>query len=307
MDLYMAGSTFKGLDEWLQEKGYNKLLSQENDRRIIATWIEAKRKGQASNSKLFIDSGAFSAHTKGIEIDVDEYIEYLNENDDAFTIYAQVDKIPGRFGQPKTREEKLEAPRISWENYLYMVERLKSPKKLLPVFHQGEDFKWLHNILEYRDKNGEPIEYMGVSPANDVSTVLKDKWLRSVYDIITRSSNPNIKTHALGMTSLKVLEKYPFTSADSTSWIMTAVNGSIFSDYGTILVSDVSKNNPSHYNFLHPTAKQTILDFISKHGFTMEQLSTDYKQRELYNITYLMDWASKYKVKPTSWKISKLF
>ena len=42
-------------------------------------------------------------------------------------------------------------------------------------------------------------------------------------------------------------------------------------------------------------------------GFTMEQLSTDYKQRELYNITYLMDWASKYKVKPTSWKISKLF
>ena len=157
MDLYMAGSTFKGLDEWLQEKGYNKLLSQENDRRIIATWIEAKRKGQASNSKLFIDSGAFSAHTKGVEIDVDEYIEYLNANDDAFTIYAQVDKIPGRFGQPKTREQKLEAPKISWENYLYMVDKLKSPKKLLPVFHQGEDFKWLHNILEYRDKNGEPI------------------------------------------------------------------------------------------------------------------------------------------------------
>ena len=35
-------------------------------------------------------------------------------------------------------------------NYLYMYDRLKPEirHKLIPVFHFGEDFKWLKNMLE---------------------------------------------------------------------------------------------------------------------------------------------------------------
>ena len=82
MDLYMAGSTFKELNGWLREKNYNKLLSQLNDRGTIEEWRDALRQNRQCQSKLFIDSGAFTAHTKGAELDVDEYIQYLNENED---------------------------------------------------------------------------------------------------------------------------------------------------------------------------------------------------------------------------------
>ena len=143
MNIYFAGSTFKGLNDWIQQNGFNKLFSQENDRREIANWVAHKRANKENSSKLFIDSGAFSAHTKGVEIDVDEYIDYLNKNEDALTIYAQVDKIPGEFGKPKTPEQIAEAPKMSWDNYLYMAPKLKNKDKLVPIFHQHEDFKWL--------------------------------------------------------------------------------------------------------------------------------------------------------------------
>lgn len=307
MDIYMAGSTFKELNAWLQQKGYNKLFSQENDRKEIKNWVEYRRNTKDMRSKLFIDSGAFSAHTKGIEIDVDEYIDYLNANDDALTIYAQVDKIPGVFGKPKTLEQLAEAPKLSWENYLYMAPKLKSKDKLLPVFHQGEEFKWLKNMLEYTDENGKHIPYIGVSPANDVSTKDRDDWLIKVYDMIARSSNPNVKTHGLGVTSLRLLEKYPFTSADSTGWIMTAVNGMIFSPKGSILISEVTKDNPKNFVHLGKYEQQEILKYIESKGFTYEQLSTDYKQREFFNIIYMNDWADNYVYKGGDRKKNRLF
>ena len=307
MDLYMAGSTFKELNEWLQQKGYNKLMSQLNDRKCIAEWVDYKRTHKDCKSKVFIDSGAFTAHTKGAEVDVDEYIEYMNKNDDALTVFAQVDKIPGTFGVPYTYEQIAEAPEKSWENYLYMAPKLKSKEKLIPIFHQGEDHKWLKNMLEYTDENGEHIAYIGLSTRNDASVAEKDEWLKICFSMIKESSNPNVKTHAFGMTSFRLLEKYPFTSADSTSWIQTAVNGSIFSKYGVITLSEKSKHNKGHFDYLDKDVQKTLLEYIESKGFTYDELATDYKKRELFNIMYMNDWADNYECKSTSFKVNNLF
>lgn len=307
MDLYMAGSTFNELNEWLQKKGYNKLLSQLNDRGTIAEWAKALRANKDCKSKLFIDSGAFTAHTKGAELDVDEYIEYLNENEDIFTVYAQVDKIPGTFGIPYTREQLLEAPKLSFENYLYMAPKLKNRDKLIPIFHQGEDFKWLKNMLEYVDERGEHIKYIGISTRNDASRAFKYEWLKQVFDIIARSSNPNVKTHAFGMTSFPLLESFPFTSADSTAWIMVSVNGNIYTDIGTILVSEVSKDKPKHISHLPQHTQDYIKKYVEDRGFTLEQLSTDYRYREYYNILYMEEWADNYVYKGGNLKTKRLF
>lgn len=300
MNIYFAGSTFKGLNDWIQQNGFNKLFSQENDRREIANWVAHKRANKENSSKLFIDSGAFSAHTKGVEIDVDEYIDYLNKNEDALTIYAQVDKIPGEFGKPKTPEQIAEAPKMSWDNYLYMAPKLKNKDKLVPIFHQHEDFKWLKNMLEYVDENGKHIPYIGISPANDVSVKNKKEWLVEVFDIIKQSSNPNVHTHAFGMTSLNLLEAFPFTSADSTSWLMTAVTGSIFSQYGTITISEQTQGKDKNFKNLPEQSQKNLIAYIESKGFTLEGLQQDYKQRQYFNITYLADWASNYKYKGSS-------
>lgn len=307
MDLYMAGSTFKELNEWLREKNYNKLLSQLNDRGTIEEWRDALRQNRQCQSKLFIDSGAFTAHTKGAELDVDEYIQYLNENEDVFTVYAQVDKIPGKFGVPYTREQLEEAPKLSFDNYLYMAPRLKNRDKLIPIFHQQEDFKWLENMLEYVDERGEHIKYIGISTRNDCPRADKQKWLRQVFDTIARSSNPNVKTHAFGMTSFPLLEQFPFTSADSTAWIMVSVNGNIYTDIGTILISDVSKDKPNHFNHLEKGTKEHLKKYIEDRGFTIEQLATDYRAREMFNIEYMEEWAKNYTYKGGNNKLNQLF
>ena len=178
-NLYFAGSQAKVADELIEEHGLLRLLSY-----LIYKGHLLKRHNKGL--KTFVDSGAFSAHTKGAEIDVDAYIEYLNAYDDTISICAQLDKIPGEFGKPKTKEQLLEAPELSWENYLYMYPKMKSPEKLLPIFHQGEDFKHLHRMLNHEPK----IEYMGISPANDLTTASKERWINECFKIIKASKNP---------------------------------------------------------------------------------------------------------------------
>ena len=308
MDIYMAGSTFKELNGWMQERGYNKLFSQLNDRKEIANWVEYRKQHPETKSKLFVDSGAFTAHTKGVEIDCDEYIDYLNKNSDYLTVYAQLDDIPGQYGRPRTTQELKESPEKSWNNYLYMAPKLKDKVKLMPVFHQGEDYKWLDNMLNYQDENGNFIDYIGIAPGKDLSVQERRMFLDEVFDHIVRSKNPNVKTHALGITSLWMLELYPFTSADSTSWIMTAVTGSIFTPNGTVTLSEQTQDKGTNYhNITNPELKKSIDNYVTSKGYTIEGLTKDYKQREMFNIMYLNEWASNYKWKERNLKLGQLF
>lgn len=303
-NLYLAGTYSKMVDEKLQEMGVNRLASQLNDRSLLERWITYIK--EVEHRKLFIDSGAFSAHTKGRELDVDEYIEYLNARQGCFEVIAQVDKIPGEFGKKKTREQLLEAPELSWENYLYMRDKVIDYNNLTPIFHQGEDFKHLHRMLE-TTFDGEHIPYIGISPANDVSTKEKAKWFETVFRIIRDSSNPNVKTHAFGMTSLDLLEKYPFYSADSTSWLMTSANGSIMTSWGLMLMSDVQVNNSKHFNHMSPEMQAKVAEEVAKWGYDIEEAKTNYKVRGLINASYLKNWADNYQFKGTSRYQRRLF
>lgn len=306
-NLYFAGSLNKVFEEDLKDKGANRLASQLLDRNVIEGWIAGRGEGRCKG-RLLIDSGAFSAHTRDAEVDVDAYIDFLNRIDPYVHVCAQVDKIPGKFRTPKTRQELEEAPELSWQNYLYMRPKLKSPEKLLPIFHQGEDYKWLHNILDWRDpETGAKVEYMGISPANDQPVKEKIKFIEKCFNIIKKSSNPDIKTHAFGMTSLYVLEMYPFTSADSTSWLLNGANGSIMTKYGAVLLSEKSLDNPQHIRKMPKAAQQEIQQYVESKGYDIERLSKEYTDRIRFNIDYLLDWARNYKYNPSSVKRRTLF
>lgn len=270
MDLYFAGSSHNQASAWINELQLNRLFSQELNRTEIARMIEMKKSGEYTG-KIFIDSGAFTAHTKGITVDVDEYIDYLNSITDYVDCFAQVDCIPGVFGKPKTDEQLKEAPKLSWDNYLYMRPKLKQPDKLLPVYHQGETIDWLKNMLEWTDESGKHIPYIGISPANDKSQKEKNAFIEMCFDTIRHSSNPNVKTHAFGMTNLETLTKYPFTSGDSTSWALTAVNGGIMTPFGVIGMSAKSKNSNA-LKGKAPEVQQQIREFIQSRGFDMDDL-----------------------------------
>lgn len=297
-DLYFAGSQNRMLYDWLAQNNGCKLFSQVSDRSDIEYWCSK------DSGKLFIDSGAYTVYTKNIDLDVDEYIKYINSIDEHLTIFAQVDKIPGVHGQPKTKEQILEAPELSWKNYCYMRERVKSPDKLLPIFHRRENWKYLHQMLE-TTFDGKHIPYIGLATTTDSTVKEKEEWFNKCFDIIKKSSNPNVKTHAFGMTSLRLLEQYPFTSADSTSWIMVGANGNIMTPFGLMTVSDSQSHLKNHIS--NNIGEEKLKKYLQSIGIELELVKTDYKYRVLANLIYLKNWADNYVYKCSSINRKKLF
>lgn len=301
-DLYFAAGSSLQAEELFSKLGCNRLFSW-LEKRNVENWMNICDNPQC---KLFIDSGAYSAYTRGVEINIDEYIEFLNKHDENITICADLDTITF---EPKTPEDFIQADKNcqkTWDNYLYMKPRMKSPQKLLPVFHQWENWRWLENMLEYTDPNGNHIPYIGLSPKLD-SSEAKVNFLEHCFKIIKRSSNPNVKTHAFGMTSLPVLKQFPLTSADSTTWVLVAAYGGILTEDGVVLVSSTQINNPKHIVHMHELAKQRVIRQIEKYGLTLEQVMEDYKARTSFNTHFLKEWSDNYVYQPPTVSRTALF
>lgn len=290
-NLYFAGTQNDIAEQLMLDNNCCRLYSQLNDRKRGETWINYCR--EIEPRTIFVDSGAYSAWSIGTVIDTDEYIEYLNKNSDAFTAFASVDNIPGELTRKPTLQERKESPILTWENYLYMRERINEKDKLIPTFHAGEDLKHLSNLLEVKLDN-KHIPYIALGGTVGTPVNYKKKWYSTCFKVINESSNPNVKVHAFGMTSLDVLESYPFYSADSTSWIMTAANGSIMTSYGTIVVSKQGVDKPNYIGKLPIPIQHNIQSEVQQWGTTVEECAEDYKMRTVVNISYLQNWANNY-------------
>lgn len=274
-------------------------LTTQLDRPGIKKYIQWIKEGREDPKKkicdwYLVDSGAFSIHTgnakKPVNEFVEDYISFLNEIDDYFDACAQVDTIPGKFQQPKTPQDYVESADKSWENFLYMRSKLKSPDKLMPVFHYGESFDALKRMLEWRGENGEKLQYLGLSPANDVTTEMRNVYLVQANDIIASSSNPEVKTHLYGYTSLEGLSKIKCYSADSISHRHIAAYCKILSPtFGVISVTKKSRTvkNKSSLSFLDTAGPEDLakLEAEIKHcNMTLEQIQEDSSARVAFTI-----------------------
>ena len=304
-DLYFAGVQNMMAEETMFERGCCRLYSQLRDRQRGQLWLDYTK--EHPGTKVFVDSGAFSAWSKGRKIDVDEYIDYINTNTNELTLFASVDNIPGELTRTPTLKEKQQSPILSWENYMYMRERVKEKDKLLPVFHIGEDLKYLNNMCNIV-LDGKHIPYIALGGTVGIrDSKIKENWYKQCFRVIKDSKNPNVKVHAFGMTSLKILENFPFTSADSTSWLMVANNGNLRTRFGVVCVSNGASDRPNHISKLSKHKQQQIADEIAQYGITLEECSEDYKKRSVFNINHLQDWADNYEYKGNDRYQKRLF
>jgi hypothetical protein len=81
--------------------------------------------------KIFLDSGAYTAFNKGLEIDVHEYSKFVVQYGHLFDVVASLD-VKGN-------------PEKSWENQKIMESYGLNP---LPAYHVGEELKWFHKYLD---------------------------------------------------------------------------------------------------------------------------------------------------------------
>ena len=286
MQLYFAGAEAFA-DIVFSEPG-NLLMSYYYVKQRFSKFVPLLE-NKSPDKKLFIDSGAFTAWTKGKEIDADEYIAFINQYSDHIDLYGQIDVIPGDIVKGYTAAQVVEAAEKTWANYLYMRQRMKNPDGLLYTFHVGEPYAYLEQALNWKDADGKQIPYIAFGGMVGKPVPTKKAFLDKCFRIIKNSSNPNVKVHAFGMTSIDILSQYPITSADSTSWIMTGANGGITTAVGTISVSAQMAKLPEHYSHLTPEHQAAFELTLSKYGFTLNELQADYKARLRYHLRYLSD------------------
>ena len=118
MPYFFAGVDYKATEDWLIKNDCLRLLSYVNDKRLIEKRCE-------QNQPTFVDSGAFSAMNRKLSIDLDEYINWLNEREENLLMYCVWDYIP------LTEEVAEEYAKKTWENYLYMKDKLVDRKSVV--------------------------------------------------------------------------------------------------------------------------------------------------------------------------------
>ena len=236
-----------------------------------------------NNVDLFLDSGAFSAWTQKTEINIQEYIEFIFRNKKYISVYANLDSI----GDPEQ----------TWKNQKTMEAAGLTP---LPCFHLNEDYEWLQRYCE-------KYEYIAIGGmVGSVSNALQPFLDTCFGDYICDAKGiPKVKVHGFGLTSLKLMMRYPWYSVDSTSWVMTSRMGGIMvprfrsGEYvydeqsWKISVSNQSpdtKEAGEHISTLSPRQREVILDYIHMKGYKLGK-SSFRQEKGIYTLKEGEKWA----------------
>lgn len=155
--------------------------------------------------EVFIDSGAFSADTQGVSIDIQDYIAYIKRYRHLITTYSNLDVIRN--------------PEGTWRNQQVMEDEGLAP---LPVFHGGTDWSWLEHYIE---------RYPYIALGGLVGKIQSARgWLVRCFQM----AKGRAVFHGFGVTAWGVLKDFPWYSVDSSSW------GKGFR-YGQVMVFDERK------------------------------------------------------------------
>ncbi len=209
--------------------------------------------------ELFLDSGAFSAFTQGVSIDIQEYIAFIKQHLDIISVYANLDVIGDAEGT--LRNQKI-------------MER--AGLNPLPCFHYGEPLKF----LDYYLSNYEYLALGGMVPIPNMELA---GWLDDLFcnRICSSDGLPRVKVHGFGLTSLKLMLRYPWYSVDSTSWVVTGRLGSVYvpkpwahslEEVWKVSVSNRSPNRAEagkHLDSFPPNQRQAVLDYFKSKGYKL--------------------------------------
>lgn len=194
MKIYFAGS---------EPQKYRNELKRVNAECILQSfWALGQGKVPPANKEFdyyMLDSGGYSARIRGVEIDVKDYANYLNKYKIKYAFNLDTNSVPQTLANQK-----------------YLEENTKT--YIIPIYHVSD---WLDP--KYRDlieKYVEKYPFIGLGGSAGASLSVNER--RKFLDYSFSYTKDKVKVHGLGMTADWMLERYPFFSADSTSWMAIA-------------------------------------------------------------------------------------
>lgn len=216
------------------------------------------------HKRLFLDSGAFSAWTQGVQIDLPTYCRFIQDNSDIVEIASVLDAI----GDPAATLQNQQA-----------MERLGV--KPLPCFHFQEPDQY-GNFYAFN------YEYITLGGMVGRGNTALEQWLDYVWEKILTdpSGRPRCKVHGFGMTSPKLMARYPWHSVDSSSWVQCANMGGVFDPkYGVVSVSGAHskrKELGQHFSNVADIEREALTQRFAEVGYTVEELEESYVARRTY-------------------------
>lgn len=237
------------------------LVSYENPRKFFDPTERAITEGYTD---IMLDSGAFSAQMRGIEVDLDAYADYVKRFQDQITIAVSVDVI--------WEGEK------SLANWNYLCDK---GIKTMPVFHFGEDEKILEEYVSRSDWVGVGgVASKGNSQRLSWQTLLPHfNWLFTKY--------PEHHFHAFGINMPELINRFPFYSCDAVTW-------RIGSRYGRVIIPtgrwdlNIKRNKAADDEKLEANGVWEWLAFM--HGLRKSEILSeefDWKRIDQVNIAEL--------------------
>lgn len=141
---------------------------------------------------IFADSGAFSAFSLGLRIEIEDYASWLHQYADLFDVYATLDVINDP-KQTARNQERLEQMGL----------------RPLPAFHVGSPWPVLDDLAARYDY----IALGGMVPFS-IRQQLLASFVSKAFQIIDNRS----RVHGFGVGYSLIAGRFPWHSLDSSTW-----------------------------------------------------------------------------------------
>jgi hypothetical protein len=140
---------------------------------------------------IFADSGAFSAHTQGSPVNINDYAQWLNTWRHLITVYVNLDVIRD--------------PAATAANQRILERKGLAP---VPVFHTGVPWRVFDDLCAN-------YPYVALGGMVGTSTNQAVRWAGTCFK---RAEGTGTVFHGFGQTRREVIESLPWYSVDSTTW-----------------------------------------------------------------------------------------
>lgn len=169
---------------------------------------------------------------------------------------------------------------------------------VLPVYHFGEDIKWLKRYMNETD-------YIGIGGLGQYNT--KQNWLpfgiATWKAISDKKGRPLVKTHGFAMSSFDLMSRWPWYSVDSTSAFLFSRMGAVmlpnatskkgvfnFTTTPTIFpVADGRRTDGKHIRHRHPTGAiaRTFNQYLEGINLSLPFVTESYVARDTANLYFM--------------------
>lgn len=219
MKLHFAGADGNNI--------YTNALHKFNVKNKLESYHSLGKKMPSEDFCLLLDSGGFVARLRGVEINVYDYVEYLNKYN--VKMAFNLDTL--------SLEETLKNQEIlDKETNTYII----------PVYHKGEYELDISNGNKIIDSWVEKYPYISIGGLVDNTTKREEKT--KIIDHVFVRTRDKTKVHGLGCTNMTMMSQWPWYSVDSTSWLAVARFGRFSKEFRKFKIYD-TQPVPEHWAY----------------------------------------------------------